>query len=108
MGTINLLRQGSWQRDPKGQNLPGFDKNGDDEVDGLSQRLFPRNEDGDKELTFGVTHSSRIDFSHLFMWVLGENTLRSLMQYPAALVKKVKTAQVIVNNSSSLGISEIS
>lgn len=61
-------------------------------------------------MTFGVTHTSpdvQIDFPDLFMSVLEENMLRSLMQYPAALFKKVETAQINVNNSSSLGISEI-
>lgn len=32
MGSINLVTHGSWQRDSRGRNLPGSDKNGDDEV----------------------------------------------------------------------------
>lgn len=57
--------------------------------------LFLRDWEGDRELTFGGTHSQfpdvQIDFSDLFMSMSGEDMLYSLMKYP--LDKKVKTVQ---------------
>ncbi len=95
-----------WQQKHKGQKLPVIEKNicvkekrkrwWKDSLFFL-MRLFLRDWGGDRELTFGVTHSPspdvQIDFSDLFMSVSGENMLYLLTKYPAALDKKAKTVQ---------------
>lgn len=103
---ITTHRHRHWQQELKGQKLPGLNKIGHMKRKKkkkmmrwsfFSKRLFLRDWEGVRELTFGMTHSPspdvQIDFSDLFMSVSEENMLYSLMKYPVALDKRVKTVQ---------------